>query len=123
MTNKDRLLFFVDEGGFDDFTHLFNEIGFEVDFVDSQREAIKLAKKNLYKSVVADFSYNPEFRDRVSNIESLLATLEGHSTEANIIILYDNINLVQFKLLQQRFRINHALSFPVDKSELISCFN
>ncbi|VVM27763.1 hypothetical protein BSPWISOXPB_8612 [uncultured Gammaproteobacteria bacterium] len=54
-------------------------MGFEVNFEDSQRKAVKLAKKNQYDVLVAEFSYNPEFRDRVSNIESLLATLESHS--------------------------------------------
>ncbi len=41
-----KLLFFVDEGGFEDFTPLFIEQGFSVDFEDSQRKATKLAKKN-----------------------------------------------------------------------------
>jgi hypothetical protein len=35
-----RLLFFVDEGGFDDFTPLFLSMGVEVNFEDSQRKAI-----------------------------------------------------------------------------------
>ncbi|CAC9518232.1 hypothetical protein [uncultured Gammaproteobacteria bacterium] len=62
-----QLLFFVDEGGFDDFTPLFLSMGFDVDFEDSQRKAVQLAKKNRYDILVAEFSYNPEFRDRVSN--------------------------------------------------------
>ncbi len=32
-----RLLFFVDEGAFEDYTLLFGELGFEVDFESSQR--------------------------------------------------------------------------------------
>lgn len=43
MTRK--LLFFVDEGGFEDFTSLFQSLGFEVSFEDSQRKAVKLAKR------------------------------------------------------------------------------
>jgi precorrin-3B methylase len=50
----------------------------------------------LYSAVVAELSYNPEFRDRVSNIESLLAILEKHSKSSNIIIIYDEVNLFQF---------------------------
>ncbi|MFP6776615.1 MAG: hypothetical protein VCA13_07610 [PS1 clade bacterium] len=123
MTDRNRLLFFVDEGGFDDFTTLFIEIGYIVDFVDSQRKAIQLAKKNQYRAVVAEFNYNPEFRDRVSNIESLLATLESHSVDPNIIILYDKINLIQFEQLKKRFRINHSLNFPINKKELSLCFS
>ena len=110
-----QLLFFVDEGGFDDFTPLFVSLGFDVDFEDSQRRAVKLAKKKTYQIVVAEFNYNPEFRDRVSNIESLLATLESHSPKVKIIILYDEINQPQLDQLKQRYRMDTTLTFPVDE--------
>ena len=113
-----QLLFFVDEGGFDDFTPLFVSLGFDVDFEDSQRRAVKLAKKKTYQIVVAEFNYNPEFRDRVSNIESLLATLEGHSPKVKIIILYDEINQPQLDQLKQRYRMDTTLTFPVDEKTI-----
>ncbi|CAC9436226.1 hypothetical protein BSPLISOX_468 [uncultured Gammaproteobacteria bacterium] len=113
-----RLLFFVDEGGFDDFTPLFLSMGFEVNFEDSQRKAVKLAKKNQYDVLVAEFSYNPEFRDRVSNIESLLATLESHSPKVKIIVLYDEINQTQLEQLKQRYRIDMVFSFPIDEQRI-----
>ena len=113
-----KLLFFVDEGGFEDFTPLFIEHGFSVDFEDSQRKATKLAKKNDYQVLVAEFSHNPEFRDRVSNIESLLATLEGGSPEAKIIILYDELNQPQLDQLKARYRMDATLKFPIDKELL-----
>ena len=115
-----KLLFFVDEGGFDDFTPIFNSMGYEVDFEDSQRKAVKLAKKNTYQSVVAEFSYNPEFRDRVSNIESLLATLESFSPDAKIILLYDDINQPQLEQLKHRYSISKVLKFPVNEEDIRS---
>ena len=118
-----QLLFFVDEGGFDDFTPLFVSLGFDVDFEDSQRKAVKLAKKNNYQVLVAEFSYNPEFRDRVSNIESLLATLEGHSPEVKIIILYDEINQSQLNQLKQRYRMDATLTLPVDEKTIQDCIS
>lgn len=118
-----QLLFFVDEGGFDDFTPLFVSLGFDVDFEDSQRKAVKLAKKNNYQVLVAEFSYNPEFRDRVSNIESLLATLESHSPEVRIIILYDEINQSQLNQLKQRYRMDATLTFPVDEKTIQDCIS
>ncbi len=113
-----KLLFFVDEGGFDDFTPLFVSLGFDVDFEDSQRRAVKLANKNSYQVVVAEFSYNPEFRDRVSNIESLLAALEGCSPGVKIIILYDEINQPQLDQLKQRYRMDTTLTFPIDQQTI-----
>lgn len=118
-----RLLFFVDEGGFDDFTPLFVSLGFEVDFEDSQRKAVKLAKKNTYQVLVAEFSYNPEFRDRVSNIESLLATLESHSPKVKIIVLYDEINQPQLDQLKQRYRMDVTLAFPVNEKTIKDCIS
>ncbi len=115
-----NLLFFIDEGGFDDFTPLFVELGFTVDFENSQRKAVKLAKKNQYQVLVAEFSHNPEFRDRVSNIESLLATLESHSPEVKIIVLYDKINQPQLNQLMQRYRMDATLTFPVQPVQLQS---
>lgn len=116
MTNK--LLFFVGEGGFDDFTPLFQSLGYEVDFEDTQRKAVKLAKKHTYQAVVAEFNYNAEFRDRVSNIESLLATLESHSPTARIVVLYDEINQGQLDQLKQRYRIDYAFAFPISADAL-----
>ena len=123
QVNHNRLLFFVDEGGFDDYTPLFVSMGFVVDFEDSQRKAVKLAKKNQYQVLVAEFSYNPEFRDRVSNIESLLATLEGHSPEVKIIVLYDEINQIQLNQLKQRYRMDHVLTFPINEQTIITCLS
>jgi len=121
MTRK--LLFFVDEGGFENFTPLFQSLGFEVSFEDSQRKAVKLAKKNKYNVVVAEFSYNPEFRDRVSNIESLLATVEAESADSKIILLYDEINQSQLDQLLQRYRVSETLKFPINREKLISLIN
>jgi hypothetical protein len=123
QVNHNRLLFFVDEGGFDDYTPLFVSMGFVVDFEDSQRKAVQLAKKNQYQVLVAEFSYNPEFRDRVSNIESLLATLESHSPEVKIIVLYDEINQIQLNQLKQRYRMDHVLTFPINEKTITTCLS
>lgn len=113
-----KLLFFIDEGGFDDYTKLFVDLGYKVDFETSQRKAVKLAKKNSYEVLVAEFNYNPEFRDRVSNIESLLATMESHSPGAKIVILFDPVNQTQLDQLRQRYRMDSVLSFPILEQDI-----
>ena len=118
---NNRLLFFVDEGGFEDYTPIFTQLGFAVDFERFRRRATQLAKKHQYQVLVAEFSYNPEFRDRVSNIESLLASLEGRSPKAKIVILYDALNQAQLDQLKARYRISCTLSFPINEAELIRC--
>ncbi len=113
-----KLLFFVDEGGFDDFSPFFIDLGFEVDFATNPRKVVKLAKQNQYDVLVAEFNYNPEFRDRVSNIESLLAALQQKSPNIKIIILYDQINQPQLNQLTKRYAIDHQLVIPTSKEQL-----
>jgi DNA-binding NtrC family response regulator len=113
-----KLLFFVDVGGFDDFTPIFQELGYSVDFETNPRKAVKLAKKNQYSAVVAEFSYNPEFRDRVSNIESIIATLQHTSPDAKIIVLYDSINTDKLVQFQKRYTIDVVLPFPIDSTRI-----
>jgi len=113
-----KLLFFVDFGGFDDFTPIFTELGFSVDFETNPRKCVKLAKSNIYDAVVAEFSYNPEFRDRVSNIESILATLQNKSPDAKIIVLFDEVSLDKLEQFQKRYKIDIALKFPVAEESI-----
>jgi hypothetical protein len=51
----------------------------------------------------------------VSNIESLLATLEGNSPLAKIVILYDDLNQPQLDQLKARYRMDTMLKFPIDE--------
>lgn len=118
MINNNKLLFFVDEGGFEDFTPLFVELGYTVDFQTNPRKAVQLAKKNTYKTLVAEFSYNPEFRDRVSNIESILATLEKSNPNAQTIVLFDPISIKQFKQFIKRYKVSHSFALPVSGIDL-----
>ena len=116
---NNRLLFFVDEGGFEDFTPLFLELGYQVDLETNPRKAVKLAKGNNYTTLVVKFSYNPEFRDRVSNIESLLATAQGKSPQATIIILFDLINQPQLTQFLKRYPADYHFALPIKKEQLI----
>jgi len=82
-----------------------------------------MSVSHSYQVLVAEFSHNPEFRDRVSNIESLLATLESHSPEVKIIILYDEVNQPQLDQLKQRYRMDVTLTFPVGEKTIKDCIS
>ena len=113
-----HLLFFVDEGGFSDFSTLFTKFGYQVDLEKSPRKATQLTQKKYYHLLVAEFSYNPEFRDRVSNIESILASIQKHSPNAKIIVLFDTTNSQQLTQLKQRYKMDYTLSFPVSEKQM-----
>ena len=52
------------------------------------RKAITWLRKNRPAVVVADFYFQPDFRDRVSNLESLLATVQSMPA-VKTLVLYD----------------------------------
>jgi DNA-binding NtrC family response regulator len=118
MPSNRNLLFFIDEGGFEDPSNLFTKLGYTVTIENNPRKVNKLAKKNTYDVLVAQFSYNPEFRDRVSNIESLLATLEQSNPSIKTIILFDDINAPQLEQFKKRYRLDYFLSIPFKHNEL-----
>jgi len=68
--------------------------------------------------VVAEFSYNPEFRDRVSNIESILASLQNKSPNAKIIVLFDEISIDKLEQFRKRYKVDVALKFPISDEEI-----
>ncbi len=92
------------------------DFGFEVDREHTPRKAVKLANIHTYDLVLAEFHYNPEFRDRVSNIESVLATLQHKSPDAKIILLYDSIITDKLEQFQKRYKVDKTLTFPVHES-------
>ncbi len=117
QTHK-HLLFFVDEGGFLDFSALFMKLGYQVDLEKSPRKAVQLTQKKYYHLLVAEFSYNPEFRDRVSNIESILASIQKHNSNTKTIILFDALNKQQLTQLKLRYKMDYTLSFPVSEKKM-----
>ena len=79
MSNdKPRLLAIVELGGYPNFTSLYRRLGFEVTFVNSQRKAQAYLKKQLPEVIVTEFNFQSDFRDRTSNLETLMARLQRY---------------------------------------------
>ena len=62
--------------------------------------------------VVADFYAQSDFRDRVSNIESLLATAQPLA-DTHILLLHRPQDANALERVRQRLRIDAALAMPV----------
>jgi len=118
-----KLLSIIEQGGYPDFKPLYQEQGYEVTVLHNMRKAMSFIKKNHPDVIVAEFNVQTDFRDRTSNLESLLATVE-HSTgktgnsNATVIVFYEKDNQSQLDKLKVAFSNFHALAFPVDTSEL-----
>jgi len=116
MTQK-VLLSVIELLGFPNLRPLYERLGFRVATEFSVRKAIALMRKTPPDVVVADFFFQPDFRDRVSNVESLLAAaqkLPGCKT----VVFYEPSHQPALDKVRQRFRIDAALTLPVKEAEL-----
>jgi len=112
-----RLLAVVEFLAHTGFKPLYERLGFSVTTEFTVRKAIAAIRKQKPDIVAADFFYQPDFRDRVSNLESLLAALHG-GPEVKILVYYDAAHQHALDKVRQRFRIDAALTLPVKEAEI-----
>ena len=96
---------------------VYEAAGYRVQSEFMVRKAIAWLRKNRPAVVAADFYFQPDFRDRVSNLESLLATLHGMPA-VKVVVFYDPAHQAALDKVAQRFRIDAALPVPVQDAEL-----
>ena len=96
---------------------LYQELGFAVVTEWSERKAISLVRKTPPAVIVADFYHQTDFRDRLSNLESLLATAQG-APGTRILVFYEPAHQAALDKVRQRLRIDIALPMPVDEAIL-----
>lgn len=96
---------------------LYQSIGYHVVTEYSERRAISLIKKAPPDVIVADFFHQPDFRDRLSNLESLLATAQ-RTPATRILVFYEPAHENVLDQVRQRLRIDAALPLPVQETEL-----
>jgi len=93
---------------------LYQELGFAVVTEWSERKAISLVRKTPPAVIVADFYHQTDFRDRLSNLESLLATAQS-APGTRILVFYESAHQAALDKVRQRLRIDIALPMPVDE--------
>jgi len=98
---------------------LYQEMGFSVVTEWSERKAISLVRKAPPAVIVADFYHQTDFRDRLSNLESLLATAQS-APHTRILVFYEPAHQAALDKVRQRLRIDIALPLPVDERVLRS---
>jgi hypothetical protein len=96
---------------------IYEKLGFQVTNEFSVRKAIAAARKQKPEILVADFFFQPDFRDRVSNLESLLATIQG-GNETKVLVYYDSAHQHALDKVKQRFHIDAALTLPVKEADI-----
>ena len=99
------------------FKKLYQALGYAVVTEWSERKAIALVRKTPPAVIVADFFHQTDFRDRLSNLESLLATAQGSPT-TRILVFYEPAHQAALDTVRARLRIDAAMTLPVDEAAL-----
>lgn len=96
---------------------LYERLGYRVTQEFTVRKAIAQLRKGAPDVIVADFYFQPDFRDRVSNLESLLATAQGLKG-SKLLVYYDPAHQAAMDKVRQRFHIDAALTTPLNMAQL-----
>jgi response regulator RpfG family c-di-GMP phosphodiesterase len=96
---------------------LYRELGYAVVAEWSERKAISFIRRTPPDVIVADFYHQTDFRDRLSNLESLLAAVQS-TPRTRILVLYEIAHQAVLEKVSARLRIDAALTLPVQESEL-----
>ena len=111
--DRRRLLAIVELGGYPNLVPLYQRLDIEFDVVNSQRKAQSYLKKQVPDIIVAEYNFQSDFRDRTSNLETLMARLQRHP-RVRVIVFYQPEYLHKFDILRERFPIFEAIPLPVD---------
>ena len=112
------LLAIIELGGYPNLLPLYQRLGFRVEVVNSQRKARGLLKGWRPDVIVAEYNFQSDFRDRTSNLETLMAVLQ-RQPEIKVVVLYLPEQAAKLALLEARFPLFAKIPFPItpDKVE------
>lgn len=111
------LLMIIELGGYPNFTSLYQRLGYNVDYVNSQRKARNWLKKHTPDVIVAEFNFQSDFRDRSSNLETLMAWLQRNPA-TRLIVFYPPEHEGRFRQFCDSFPVYAGISLPVDADVL-----
>jgi hypothetical protein len=96
----------------------FERAGYRVHTEFSVRKAIAFLRKERPAVIAADFYFQPDFRDRVSNLESLLAAAQGRN-DIRVMVFYEAAHQHALDRLRTRFRIDATIPLPASEAEIM----
>jgi hypothetical protein len=111
------LLSLVELLGYPNLRAVYEGLGYRVHTEFSVRKAIAFLRKENPTVIVADFYFQPDFRDRVSNLESLLAAAQSKNP-TKLLVFYESAHAHALERLRQRFHIDATLTLPVKETDV-----
>ena len=110
-----RLLAIIELGGYPNLLPLYRRLGFDTEVVNSQRKAQAALKKRLPDVIVTEYNFQSDFRDRTSNLETLMAYLQRHPG-VKVIAFFQPEFLPKFEAMNARFPLFAAIPLPVTEA-------
>jgi DNA-binding NtrC family response regulator len=107
------LLAIVELGGYPNLAPLYKSLGFDCEVVSSQRKAQAALKRRIPDVIVAEYNFQSDFRDRTSNLETLMAILQ-RQPQVKVICFYLPEYRHKLDVLTARFPVFEAIPYPVD---------
>ena len=96
---------------------LYKTLGYEVTVEWQVRKAVSLIRKMKPDVIVADFYFQSDFRDRLSNLESLLAATQLLK-DFRVLVFYEPHNLHALEKVRERMQIDAALPMPASEEAI-----
>lgn len=96
---------------------LYKSLGFDVTVEWQVRKAVSLIRKMQPDIIVADFYFQSDFRDRLSNLESLLAATQLLK-DIRVLVFYEAQNLPALERVRERMRIDAAVPMPASEAAI-----
>ena len=99
------------------FPAIYKSLGFDVTVEWQVRKAVALIRKMKPDVIVADFYFQSDFRDRLSNLESLLAATQLLK-DIRVLVFYETHNLSALDRVCERMSIDAALPMPASEAAI-----
>ncbi len=112
-----RLLAIIELGGYPDFTPLYRQLGFSVEVCASMRKALASIKRQPPDTIVCEFNFQSDFRDRTSSLESMIALVQRRSDIRTLVIMEPG-HREQFRRIRDRYDFHAALELPVTAAQM-----
>ena len=106
------LLAIIELGGYPNLLPLYQQLGFDIEVVNSQRKARSVLKKRRPDVIVTEYIFQSDFRDRTSNLETLMAVLQRHP-EVRIVVFYLPEQAEKLATLEDRFPRLDKIAYPI----------
>ena len=123
-TNRRTLFSVVESSTHPNFTALYRRIGIEEVRLASMRKTLAQLKKQQPDFLVAEFFYgygNNYAGVNISNLDTLLSTLQKYSRSTRVIVLVDKTERQYVDKLNALFPLHAVLVNPVNAAQLESC--